>query len=682
MKNIIRVALVAGSLLAAATLSAQKQFTLQSPDGHIEARIAVGQTIEYSVLHDGDVMLAPSQVSMTIAGGAQWGIGPSLTGSETNKLYTTINTAIYKRRTITDRYNELTLKFTGDYNIVFRAYDDGVAYRWVWTAKKPLVIENEQADFNFPADTRAFIPYVRIEKPNAVFEDQFYNSFENVYAHTLLSEWDRERLAFSPLVVEAAKGKKVCLAEADLLNYPGMYLFNETGGAALSGVFAPYPHEERQGGHNNLQMEVTGRETYIAKFDGAAEFPWRVVIVAANDSALADSDMVYKLASAPDPAVDYSWVKPGKVAWDWWNDWNLWGVDFEAGINDRTYIYYIEFAAQHGIEYVILDEGWAVNGEADLMKVEENIDLSFLVSYGKQRGVGLILWAGYKAFERDMEQVCRHYSEMGIKGFKVDFMDRDDQAMVDFHRRGAEMAAKYHLMIDYHGTYKPTGLQRTYPNVINFEGVFGLEQLKWNSEVDQVTYEVTMPFIRQVAGPVDYTQGAMRNSTRGNFRPVYNEAMSQGTRARQLAQYVVFESPLNMLCDSPSNYIQEAECLRYISSVPTVWDETRALGGEIGQWIAIARQKGDEWYIGAMTDWDARTVELDLSFLGKGDFKGEVFRDGANAGKAARDYKREEIDIPSNRRLTVNMAPGGGYVIRIYQEAIRVDRGYRVGSVR
>lgn len=446
-----------------------------------------------------------------------------------------------------------------------------------------------------------------------------------------------------------------------------MYLYNSNKSNSLTGVFAPYPKNIKQGGHNMLQGEVQSRERYIAKFTGATQFPWRAVIVSENDKDLADNDMVYKLATA-NQLDDYSWIKPGKVAWDWWNDWNLYNVDFKTGVNNETYKYYIDFASQNGIEYVILDEGWAVNMQADMMQIVPEIDLKMLSDYAQSKNVGLILWAGYWAFNRDVEGICKHYSQLGIKGFKVDFMDRDDQPMVDFHYKSAQIAAKYKMLIDYHGTYKPTGLQRTFPNVINFEAVNGLEQMKWSSpDLDQVTYDVTIPFIRQVAGPVDYTQGAMRNASKGNYRPINNEAMSQGTRCRQLAEYVVFESPLNMLCDSPSNYMDNQECTDFISSVPTVWDETHVINGEVAKYVTIARRKGNDWYIGSMTNWDERELILDLSFLDEGAFRAEIFKDGVNANKAARDYKKEIIAIPADKKLKIKMAQGGGFVARIYK---------------
>lgn len=648
----------------ATVIHAQKQFLLKSPNQKLEANITVGKIIEYSVSHDGDLMLAKSPLSMTLTDGVDLGINPKLSGSTTKSVNQIIDAVIYKRNKIKDNYNELTLKFKGDYSIIFRAYDEGIAYRFVSSSKKPFSVKTEQVEFHFPADQKAFVPYVKKDKASQ--EEQFFNSFENEYVHINLSAWDAQRLAFSPLVVEGVKGKKVCIAEADLMNYPGMFLSNSNGSNILTGVFAPYPKDIEQGGHNMLQGLVKSREPYIAKFEGVTSFPWRIVLVSQKDVDLADSDIVYKLATPSQG--DFSWVKPGKVAWDWWNDWNIYNVDFKAGINNETYKYYIDFASKYGIEYVILDEGWAVNKKADLLQVVPDINLPDLVSYANSKNVGLILWAGYYAFDRDMEAVCKHYSEMGIKGFKVDFMDRDDQLMVDFHHRGAVMGAKYKLLIDYHGTYKPTGLQRTFPNVINFEGVHGLEQLKWGKDVDMVTYDVTIPFIRQVAGPMDYTQGAMRNATKANYRPVNSEAMSQGTRCRQLAEYVIFESPLNMLCDNPSNYMSEKECTDFIANVPTTWDNTVALKGEIAKYVSIARQKGDVWYVGALTNWDARNLELDLSFLGDGEFKAEVFRDGKNADRVARDYKKESVNIPANKRLNVEMAPGGGFVMKIEKQ--------------
>lgn len=650
------------SIFLATSLMAES-YVLKSPNGKLQVKVEISDNIRFSVNHEQTEVIAPSSVSMTLADGSVWGQKPKLKNKKTQSVDRIVVSTLYKKREIPDVYNELMLNFKGNYSVIFRAYDQGVAYRFTASEKDSIWIQNEEVNLQFSHDYPMIVPYVRKENPKT-FEEQFFNSFENTYSHLKLSELDKNRLMFLPLVVELDEGKKLCITEADLESYPGLYL-NKGESQSLRGVFAPYPKQVKQGGHNMLQGLVTERENYIAKCKGSRNFPWRVFAVSTNDKELLDNDLVYLLAESS-RVKDTSWIKPGKVAWEWWNDWNLYGVDFKSGINNPTYKYYIDFASKQGIEYVILDEGWAVNKQADLLQVIPEIDIRELTDYGKSRHVGIILWAGYWAVDRDMENVFKTYSDMGVKGFKVDFMDRDDQAMVDFYYRCAETAAKYGLMIDFHGAYKPTGLHRTYPNVINFEGVHGLEQVKWAPpSVDMVTYEVTMPYIRMLAGPLDYTQGAMRNATKENYRPINSEPMSQGTRCRQLAEYVIFESPLNMLCDSPSNYLREPECTRFIADIPTVWDQTLALDGKIGKYIVMARQKNDVWYVGGLTNWEKREVTVDLSFLDRGHYEVELFSDGINADRAARDYKREIVSLPDNQKLTITLMPGGGFAAKI-----------------
>jgi alpha-glucosidase len=644
----------------------QKKYQLQSPDGKLIASISLNDKISYSVSHEGDIILNPSNLSMELDNGLVWGVGSKLLKAKKISVNQNIDAHFYKRNKINDYYNELTLSFKEDFSLIFRAYNEGIAYRFISTANKDIIVKNEEASFNFNKDYNAYIPYVKGEYKD--IESQYFNSFENKYTYTSLSKMNKNLLALTPLVISLDGGKKVCLAESDLESYPGMYLINSDGSASLKSNFAPYPVTTKQGGHNQLQQLVTSRESFIAKCKAKSKFPWRIIIVSKEDKELADNDLVYKLA-APARIKDLSWIKPGKVAWDWWNNWGISNVDFEAGVNNATYMAYIDFASKNGIEYVILDEGWAVNMKADLFQVVPEIDLKKLIAYANSKNVDIILWAGYYAFDREMERICKHYSEMGVKGFKIDFMDRDDQLMVDFNYRAAKTAAKYKLLVDFHGTYKPTGINRTYPNVINFEAVHGLEQMKWTgSELDQVTYDVTIPFIRMIAGPVDYTQGAMRNATKQSHRGINDEPMSQGTRCRQLAEYVVFESPLNMLCDSPTNYAKEQECTDFIAAIPTIWDNTIALNGELGKYVSIARQKADVWYVGAMTNWDDRTIQLDLSFLKEGNFIAEVYRDGANANRIASDYKKETISVPSNRKMVITMAQGGGFAMKIYKK--------------
>lgn len=656
-------------LISSHSISAQRQnLTVKSPDGKITVQLSLTDKISYTIRHENDVLLAPSSLALELSTGRVLGANPSLRGSKIETVNRTITTPFYKRASVNDNYNELQLTFKDNYKILFRAYNDGVAYRFVTSLKDDVQVVREEASFNFENDYKAFVPYVN--KPDsATIEEQLWNSFENTYTHVGLRAIDPARLIFLPVLVDSKNGKKLCITEADLENYPGMYLMNKNGTTSLTAYHAQYPREMKKGGHNELQEIVTSRESFIAKSAGTRSFPWRVFVVADSDKKLTDNDLVYKLASPSrigETAEQLSWIKPGKVAWDWWNDWNIYNVDFEAGINTQTYKYYIDFASANKLEYVILDEGWAVNLKADLMQVIEEIDLKEIVEYAKSKNVGIILWAGYNAFNKDIEGVCRHYAEMGVKGFKVDFMDRDDQEMVNFYYRAAEVAAKYKLLLDFHGAYKPTGLNRTYPNVINFEGVHGLEQMKWSApSVDQVTYDVSIPFIRMVAGPLDYTQGAMRNATKRNYRPINDEPMSQGTRCRQLAQYVIFEAPLTMLCDAPSNYMDEEECAKFITDVPTTWDNTIALDGKVAQYVAIARQKGDSWYVGALTNWDKRNLELDLSFLPSGNYTVEIFKDGVNAHRVARDYKKETVNLDPSRKLSVVMASGGGFVAKI-----------------
>ena len=675
-------------LLLAVSAFAQKQYTLQSPDRKITVTVSEDEHVVmglmnspnpdkrsyefqeyrlcYSVKHEETIVLDKSEIAMHIDNGRTLGVSskPSITSAKTKSVDQIIKAPFYKRTEIRDQYNELVLNFKGNYKVIFRAYNEGVAYRFQTDLKKPFQVRRETAQFNFDNDYQALVPYVlrRSGQEGDLISQQFYNSFENTYTATTLSQMDSMKLAFLPLLVQLKDGKKAVITEADLEDFPGLYLRNANGSNGLSAVHAGYPKTREQGGHNNLQWIVKERENYIAKVEGRRSFPWRCIVISESDKELADSDLVYLLAT-PSRVEDGSWIQPGKVAWDWWNAWNIYGVDFPAGINNDTYKYYIDFASQYGIEYVILDEGWAVNKQADLFQVVPEIDIKELVDYGAERNVGIVLWVGYAAIDKDMEHVCQHYADMGVKGFKVDFMDGDDQMIVDFYYRMAETAARHHLFVDFHGAYKPTGLHRTYPNVLNHEGVYGLEQAKWDNESDLVLNEVTIPFIRMVAGPMDYTQGAMKNAQKNNFAAIYTEPMSQGTRCRQLAEYVIFESPFNMLCDSPSNYLNEDECTLFIANVPTTWDESVVLDGKVGEYLVIARRKDFRWYVGAITNWEERDLYLDLSVLPNfGAKSGQIFRDGINANRVAKDYVAEQIQVMGNK-IKHHLAKGGGAVI-------------------
>ena len=649
MKRVL-VSIVA--ILAALSIQA-KDYKLASPDGRIAVAVQTTPSLTWSISRDGASVLDASPIAITLSDGTVWGSNTKFRKAVRSSVAQTLAAQNFKRDKVQDNYNELKLT-AKDFDIIFRVYDDGAAYRFV--TKKATEIKSETARFNFPDDPMGWIPYSR---DGGSIEQQFANSFENTYVHIPLSQWDAARIAFLPITVEGRA--KVCITEADLLNYPGMYLINVDGDSSLEAMFPAYPKTIVQGGHNMLQGIVTAREDYIYKCDKAEPLPWRALVIVDEDRQLAENDLVWRLARPAEG--DFSWVKPGKVAWDWWNDWNLKGVDFVSGINNDTYKYYIDFAARNGIEYVILDEGWAVNLQADLMQVVPEIDLPMLSRYAIDRGVKLVLWAGYWAFNRDIEGVCKHYSEMGIAGWKVDFMNRDDQPMVAFFEEAARIAAKYHQFVDFHGAFKPAGLTRTWPNVLNFEGVNGLEQLKWmGPEYDQVTYDVTIPYTRYVAGPADYTQGAMRNAIKANYYPCDNEPMSQGTRCRQLAEYIVFDAPFTMLCDAPTSYEAEPECTGFIASVPTVWDDTIALDGKIGEYIVMARRSGSKWYLAAMTDWNAREVTIKLPFEAADGTPATLWRDGVNAHRNGQDYRKEEIKVTGGE-VKVHLAPGGGCVV-------------------
>ncbi|WP_289192964.1 glycoside hydrolase family 97 N-terminal domain-containing protein, partial [Bacteroides acidifaciens] len=402
------------------TVQAQKQFTLNSPDGKLQTTITVGDKLTYEICCNGRQILAPSPISMTLNNGEVWGEKAKLSGTSGKKVDQMIPSPFYRASELRDHYNELTLRFKKDWNVEFRAYNDGIAYRFVSRSKKPFNVVDETVDYRFPSDMVASVPYVKTGK-DGDYDSQYFNSFENTYTTDPLSKLNKKRLMFLPLVVDAGEGVKICITESDLENYPGLYLSAAEGDNRLTGRFAPYPKKMVQGGHNRLQMLVKEHEAYIAKVDKPRNFPWRMSIVTTSDKDLAASNLSYLLA-APSRLTDLSWIKPGKVAWDWWNDWNLDGVDFVTGVNNPTYKAYIDFASANGIEYVILDEGWAVNLQADLMQVVKEINLKELVDYAATKNVGIILWAGYYAFERDMENVCRYYADMGVKGFKVDFM--------------------------------------------------------------------------------------------------------------------------------------------------------------------------------------------------------------------------------------------------------------------
>lgn len=657
MKRVLLSAILL--MFLSTNISIAQVIHLKSPNGKIDMALESGTKIRWSVKHENTEVIAPSSISLTLDNGVVLGNNAKVISTNNSKVNTSFATPIYKKKTVIDNYNQLTVNFKGDFGLILRAYNDGVAYRFFTKKKGQIIIESEEANFNFSKDHKAYVPYVRDLREN----NMFISAFEAYYDEIPLSKFVKDSLALSPLLVDLENGKKAAIVEAELEDYPGMFLTkNIESKQGLQGVFAHYPKQERLGGYNKMNFMVDKRESYIAKTSGSRNFPWRAIIISESDKDLANSDMVQKL-STPSQITDLSWIKPGKVAWDWWNDWNISKVDFKAGINTETYKHYIDFASKNHIEYVVLDEGWSE--ETDMLKIAPGMNVEELVNYGKQKNVEIILWASWYALNQVLDDAFSKYSKMGVKGFKIDFMDRDDQKMVKSIYNIAKKAASYKLIVDYHGMYKPTGIQRTYPNVVNFEGVKGLENAKWTPNDDMPHYETSIPFIRMLAGPMDYTPGAMRNATQGDFRQSNSMPMSQGTRCHQLGMYVVYEAPLQMMADSPTAYEKEQESTNFIAQIPTTFDETIALDGKVGEHVAIARKKDNKWFVGGLTNWSAREMKIDLSFLGKGTYSAEIFKDGINADKDPTDYKHEIVKVTNTDQLTVNMANGGGFAIII-----------------
>ena len=625
-----------------------KEFKIESPSKKLEVKVVVEKEITYSVFKNGYEILMPSQISMTLYDGIVLGNNPKVKDSKTE----TINqksTPVVKQKysSITDHCEQLTLQFDRNYSLVFRVYDDGVAYRFKTSFEKDIVVKSEQVEFNFGKDYDILFPE----------EESFMSHSERMYLPIKLSEVTTKRFCSTPALVKLDNNYKMVITEADLEDYCGLYLTKNTRiENSFAGLFPAYPAKDTM--LNDRNVYVVERKDYIAKTPGTKNFPWRVMIISEKDGDLIESTMIYKLAKPSDPKMDFSWVKPGKVAWDWWNFNNIYGVDFKAGVNTETYKYYIDFASKYGIEYVILDEGWYKLG--NLLELEPGMDVKEIIDYGKKKNVGIILWAIWKTLDDQLQPALDQFVKWGAVGIKVDFMQRDDQPMVQYYYKIAEEAAKRKLLVDFHGAYKPTGLYRTFPNVISNEGVKGLENSKW-SEQASPWMAVTLPFIRMAAGPMDYTPGAMVNATKDAFRSIFTTPMSQGTRCHQLAMYVNFESPLQMLADNPSNYYKEPECMEFLSKVPSVWDDTKVLDAQISEYVLTARRNEKDWYVGAMTNWTPRDLTVDFSFLPEGKFKINIWQDGINADRYASDYKKVSQTVDKNTRLNIHLAPGGGW---------------------
>jgi alpha-glucosidase len=628
--------------------SFSKEYKLNSPDGKIVLNVNSGPSITWSVTYNGNQVIEASKIAMVFKSGQTIGENEVVRKAVFSSLNEIVKPVIAnKQSVISDNCNILSINFKSGFALHFRAYNDGVAYRFETLMKDDLIIKNEIFELQFASGSIAWYP----------LEESFMSHNERNYIYSSLDTIQDKHLASLPALFQV-KGVNVLITESDITDYPGMWI-RGAGSGKISATWPKYPESEKLKGDRDLFVTTTG--DYIAKTIGTRQFPWRTIVITDTDGKLIESNLVFKLA-APNKILDTEWIKPGQVAWDWWNANNIYGVDFRAGINNDTYKYYIDFASKNGIEYIILDEGWYKSGTV-LESIPE-IDIPELCRYAGSKNVGVILWVVWKTFQDRMDEAVSLYEEWGVKGVKVDFMQRDDQKMVNFYTEAIRKTADHHLLIDFHGAYKPDGIGRTYPNAITREGVKGMENNKWSKDITP-EHDVILPFTRMVAGPMDYTPGAMVNMDRVNFTPQFTRPSSQGTRVHQMALYIIFESPLQMLSDAPSNYLKEQECTDFIVKIPVVWDDIKVLAGKVGDYILLARRSDKEWFVGALTDWESRTLDLDLSFLPEGKFMIEIFQDGINADRYASDYKHIRLDVKSTDKMQIKLAPGGGWTGRI-----------------
>lgn len=649
-----------------------KVYTVQSLLGDMVVNINVDKSITWDITKGKTLVLKPSVISLQ-TDKQIFGVNPKVRKATVHNYKNDDNGG----------YQQLLLSCNG-YDVEFRVYLNAAAYRII--PKKMInKVVNETSEYRFAGDYQSFVPYVNDNREG----ERWCYSFESYYDEAPLSKMYQDSLAITPLAVCLPEGKKAVVMESDVENYPGMYLLKGTSTTAAStasashassayslhAAFPPYPLKEEIGGYNRLNLVPTERANYIA--EKVTRLPWRIVLVTDEDKQLVGNDIA-KLLGAKCRIKDTSWIKPGKVAWDWWNNTNITGVDFRAGINTETYKYYVDFAQKNGLEYIIIDEGWS--DPENLLIFSDKMDMAGIIDYAKQNGVGVILWSSWRNLiqrgHEKMEEIMKYYGDMGVKGFKVDFFDRDDQKAINSVYEVAECAAKHHLLLDLHGM-RPFGVQFAYPNIVNFEGVKGLENSKWEPRVgdgplhDQPRYDVTIPFLRALLGSFDYTPGAMVNAVRSQFFGNNDHPMSQGTRVHQMAMYTIFDAPLQMLADSPTKYMQNQECTDFIAQIPTVYDQVVPLDGKLGEYVVVAKRKGARWYIAAMNNWQDRDLTVDLSLLIKMNEKtnkleklngrANIFADGINADREATDYKHTQRQINSDDKLQIHLAPGGGW---------------------
>ena len=620
-----------------------KVIDVKSPNGELNISVDVKDKIYYSVSYGNDLLLKDCYLNLQLEN-ETLGNNPKLRSTKKGVIDESVKREIpLKNAVVKNHCNTLRMNFAGNYAVEFRVFDNGVAYRFITDKKGDNIVMGEDFVLNFPANYKA-----HLSQPNG-----FKTSYEYPYTHVNSEEYKAtDRMSYLPILLETDKPYKILISEADLHDYPCMFL-KSTGRNGMQSLFPKVPLEFGEDGDRSLK--ILKEADYIAKTAGKRSFPWRFMVITKEDKQLLENEMVYNL-STPCVLEDYSWIKPGQVSWEWWHDARLYGVDFRSGYNMDSYKYYIDFASKFGIPYIIMDEGWA-KSTRDPYTPNPTINLAELIQYGKERNVKIVLWLTWLAVENNFD-LFKTFADWGVAGVKIDFMDRSDQWMVNYYERVAKEAAKHKLFVDFHGSFKPAGLERKYPNVLSYEGVLGMEQ-GGNCRPANSIY---LPFMRNAVGPMDFTPGSMLSAQPEDNRSTRANAMGSGTRAYQMALFVVFESGLQMLADNPVYYYRERPCTEFISSVPVTWDETKVLYAKVGEAVVVARRKGDKWFIGGITNNEGRTINLDLSFLPAGQsFTLTSFEDGINADRQAMDYKQRESKVNNVTQLTIKMVRNGGW---------------------
>lgn len=631
-------------MLSAAIASA-KTYDLASPDGKVKVCIEAGAKLAYTVSFDGEQILAPSRIALDFKDKELVPSVRKVTRRSIDQLHHAV--VPVKAREVRENCNELRLDFRGGWAVVFRAYDDGVAYRFETSFKDAEVyVADETADYVFAEDNDVY--WANEKSP------EFITHCEAFFKEMKLSEIVKEQYAYLPVSMKTPKGTRLVITEADMFDYPNMFLFGGQGQTLVS----EYPqvildYDMR----TDRDVTVTEKADYIARTKGTRTYPWRIMTLG-DDRSLLENNLSW-LLSSKEYSDDLDWLRPGKISWEWWAMLNVYGVDFKAGVNTDTYKYYVDFAADYGLEYILMDEGWSAS-TLNVVEPNPELDLAEIIRYADSKGVGVVLWTLWTPMMKDMENILDTYRDWGVKGIKIDFMQMNDQNMVNFYEDVARECFERHLLVDYHGAFKPAGLQRKYPNAMTYEGVYGMEHDKCSYDISP-EHDLVLPFTRMVAGPMDYTPGATINASKTDFRERWEHPMSQGTRAHQAAIFVAFESPLMMMCDSPSNYRRNEEYARFLASIPTVWDETVALDAKAGDYLLMARRNVDTWYVAGLNDWNGRKLEVTLDFLGEGEYDAQIFMDGVNADSWGEDYKLERTVVRKGDVLPVRMADGGGW---------------------